>query len=430
MPRIAEVHGMVRLHVLAVAAVAALQVPLFPAQAGPRAAPPVIAFVGEAGVNVLHEEFALDRGAVPRFPAGMPRPVRVELPSVGSWTDRIEQLRKGPLGNLRPGVLYWVAGTRLLVVTPDPLEKTVVGGGEGNKVSISPADPGPSLNNDLWHGTGVVGAAIGRTTGTAPDALALLVSGYGPRTWGYLAKQNWVDVVSVSGASGTDGCAAVPAARALREGGRLPFAAAGNTTDVEAPLLMPNGLPEFFHVGGVDEAGRTRLVPQPHQPTPWFAAAGPQRPYDAGELFVFPAPESTSLGGISTFGGTSGASPRMAGRAAVLIAEARRILGSTGSRGKNLTAGASRPRPRSGPLVNGQFTADELEALLHATAVPGEPDTPIRYEIEGFGAVTDASMTAAAALLRGGTPPGQRPNEAVAHARAESARAALAGSCG
>ena len=418
---------MVRRRVLAVAAAAALQLPLLPAQAAPQAAPPVVALVGEWGVNVLHQEFALEPGVVPRFPAGMPRPVRVDLPAGGSWSDRMEQLQKGALGNLRPRVLYWVAGTRLLVVTSDPGETTVVGG--GLRVSISPADPGPSLNNDLWHGTGVVGAAIGRTTGTAPDALALLVPGFGPASWGYLAQQSWIDVASVSGATDRHRCENASAGRALRAGGRLPFAATGNTSDVSARLLMPISLPEFFHVGGVDESGRTRLVPQPQQPTPWFAAAGPQRPYDAGELFVFPAPESTSVDGFATFGGTSGASPRMAGRAAVLIDEARRILGSPGSRGKNLTAGGTRPRPRSGPLADGQFTADELEALLHATAVPAEPDTPARYDIEGFGAITDASMKTAAAVLRGGTPPGPRPNEAEAHARAEAARAALAATC-
>lgn len=396
------------------AAVALLASPAVSAAPASPPPPPVIAVLGEAGLNVLHEEFRLASGTPARFPRGMPAPVRIDLPRSGSWDERMGTLREGPLGHMTPGVLYWIAGTRLLLVAPDPAETTAVGGDDAGVVFVDVSNPGRM--DQLAHGTGVVGAAVGASTGTAPRAFALYVVGKGAPSWQYLADQPWIDVATISNVELAAGCAAVPAVRAFRASGRVPFTAVGNTQDASSSAELPNGIPEFFHVGGVGDDGHTRLTPDPGQSNSFHATQGPQRPYDVGELFTFDGPDSTSTSGRATFGGTSGASPRVAGRAAVLIDRARRLLQSAA-------------RPRTGPLADGRLTADELEDLLHHTAIPAEQDTPLRYEVEGYGALTDASMSHADAVLRGGAVPAARVAEDDAHQRAESVRAALAERC-
>ena len=407
----------------ACAVVGLCTVPTADARSTPRIAPPVIAVVGESGgVNVLHEDFRL--AAPARFPTGMPTPVTVTLPAKGTFAERLRQVQAGPLGHMKPGVLYWLAGTRLLAVAPHGSATSVVGGNTLGHVTIDVADPTGS--DMLQHGTGVVGAAVSGRTGTAPTAWALVVAGdNGGAAWSYLSRQSWVDVATTSSFLLTAECEGVPEVRRFRAGGRVPFAAVGNTQDPQAPAAAPVGLPEFFHVGGVDEQGRTRLVPQPERANAFYAAEGPQRPYETGDLFAFPAPSSAALTGTMTFGGTSGASPRVAGRAAVLIAHARAVLSASPTRPAEVYAAAPADArlPARGPLADGLFTAGELERLLHVTAVPAEPASPARYLVEGYGATTDAAMARARAILGGTAVEVARPDDDRLHKQVEALRA-------
>lgn len=371
----------------------------------------VIGLIGDAGVNPLHAEFATRDGRDPRYPAGMPRAVRVDLPRDGAFAARLAEVQAGPLGHPTPGTLYAVGGTRLLVYT--------VGGG--------------SVLDDRAHGTGVAASAAGRRTGTASDALVVFVAGTTAAAYDWLAGQSWIDVASTSVYSirTTDQCAGAAAVRRMYRDGGLLFSSSGNTQDVLEPLSIPNGLPEVYQVGGVDATGRTWLPPHPEQSEPAFAVANVIRPYESGARFSFRAASGDSLNGDQPFGGTSGATPTVAGYASRLISQARVLLGSTGGRStQNLAvAGPGAHRPARGPLADGRFTRDELVRVLHRTAVPAETASAGRYAIEGYGATDSRSFTSALAVLEGAAPLPERAQEDVANAAAENARQQTSSRC-
>ncbi|MDQ1712713.1 MAG: Subtilase family [Frankiaceae bacterium] len=371
-----------------------------PAAAAPAtAAPPrpsVIAVVGEpGGLNVLHTDFRTRDGRDAVLPAGV-RAVRVALPRTGDFAARTATLAAGPLGHLKAGTLYYVAGTRLLVYAPrDPVGRSTT----------------DIVTGDRLHATGVVDAAIGRRYGTAPDALAVFVAGGGAAPWEWVATQPWVDIATtsaygtpqVAGSNGGTGgsvlCEGAAAVRRIVASGRLVFASSGNTTDQPEALVSPNGLPEVFQVGGVDAAGRSWRPGHTEESDPFYAGANVVRPYETGELFSFPAAAPDSFAGTVHFGGTSGATPRTAGWAALLVAAAR--------------------------AARGRFDGAEVAGLLRHAAVPAEAAGPGRYFVEGYGALNASAVARAAAVLHGrGTLPA-RPDEDAASAATRQARAAL-----
>lgn len=373
----------------------------------------VAAIVGDDGINVLHAEFRTADGSTPRYPAGLPTPVMLDLPTSGGFEERLSELQAGPLGQRGEGVLYGIRGTRLLVYVPlgadDPLA-------------------------DRAHGTAVTASLAGRRTGTSPDALVVFVAGNSRASYEWLADQSWVDLASTSVylLLGFDPCAGASAVRRMHADGGLLFSSSGNTTDTTEATASPNGLPETYQVGGVDRHGRTWLPPRPEEPEPFFAIANVVRPYETGARFSFPSASGDSLDGEQPFGGTSGASPTVAGYALELVREARRLLGHTGGRTAEAYAvrppGGPRPPPR-GPLADGRFTRDELVELLHVTATPAEPASPVRYALEGFGATTDTSHRLALAVLRGQQQAPDRAAEQQSHDQVEEQRARLMSRC-
>jgi hypothetical protein len=394
----------------------ALGAVLTPAAGASPAARPVttIAIVGDSAINPLHADFRTRDGRAPRYPAGMPAPVVVPVPRGMSFADAMDRLAEGPLGHPKAGTLYALQGTRLLIyATP------------GQSGFLAPGD-------NRLHGTGAASSAAGRVTGTSPDSLVVFVPGMTAPGYGWIARQQWIDVASTSvyAVRTTDQCAGAAEVREQYRAGGLLFSSSGNTADWAEPVSIPNGLPEVYQVGGVDGTGRSWLPPHPAEPSPFFAAGTVVRPYESGARFSFQAATGDGITGTQPFGGTSGATPTVAGYAAELVAEARRILHSGGRRGAVLAAlGPGGARPRSGPLADGTLTRDELVAVLHATATPYETAGPQRYEIEGYGATTAASHALALRVLRGQSVLPSRPDEDAANARAESVRAALAGRC-
>jgi hypothetical protein len=390
-----------------------------PASSAPRVAPAVVAILGEPDpLNVLHSDFRTRDGRDAVLPAGMPKPVRVVLPRSGDFDARVEAVAAGPLGHLKPRTLYYVAGTRLLVYSAP------------NAAGSIQTD---AVSGDRLHATGVVDAAIGRRHGTAPDALAVFVLGGGAAPWDWVASQAWIDIAStsdygppqlaLSGDSDTKVrlCEGAAAVRSMVAAGRVVMSSSGNTTDPPEALMSPNGLPEVFQVGGVDATGRTYLPPHPAESDPWYAAGTVVRPYEVGELYSFMAAGPDSFDGTAHFGGTSGATPRVAGWAARLVEEARRITGGGPVRGA-LAAGR---RVSRGPLADGRLTGGELTDLLRHVAMPAEPASPGRYFVEGYGAVNARAVAAARAVLRGSKVAPARPDEDTAAASTRQARAAL-----
>lgn len=283
------------------------------------------------------------------------------------------------------------------------------------------------------HGTGVVGAAIGSVHGTAPDAWVVFVPRNDPSGYAWVAEQPWIDVATVSAHSletspehGVLPCRAAPHVRAFTRD-RVFFASSGNVE--HSSLYMMNGMPEFHLVGSVDDSGSSLMRPRPPASTDdeelFFALARyGTRTYETGDRFEFPAAGSDSTHGTEPFGGTSGATPSTAGRAADVITAARTILGDTGNRPRAVLAlrGPDVVAPPSGPLADGDLTAAELTDLLHAVAVP-QLETPGRYLVEGYGALGDEAEQRAIQVLRGAEAMPDRSSDDADHARSEQARA-------
>ncbi len=381
------------------------------AEPAPKRPVTTIAIVGDAGVNPLHDEFRTVDGRDPAYPPGMPKPVRIALPRTPDAEAALAELREGPLGDPKPGTLYAVAGTRLLIYAP-------------------PGEPG--VLEDRAHGTGTASSAGGRTIGSSPESLIVVVPGTRDSSYDWLARQRWIDVASTSvyAIRTTEQCAGAAGARALHADGGLLFSSSGNAYDYYEALSIPNGLPEVYQVGGVDRTGRTWLLPRPEENEPLFALGNVVRPYETGARYSFPAASPDGRTGTQPFGGTSGATPTVAGYAAELVAEARRLLKATGPRTATALA-VRRPGtalPRRGPLADGDFTRDELVALLHNSAMPAET-APRRYLLEGFGATDKRSHQLALAVLRGQTASPDRDADREVHVQAERLREQLTSRC-
>src|SRR5688500_4686111 len=315
-----------------------------PAAAAPAVPRAVVAVVGEEGVDVLHREYATADGRDVALPPAVAKTaVRVAVPRGGSYDARLRALRAGPLGRPRPDTLYYRRGTRLLVWT----------GTAGLDV----------LKGDM-HGTGTTSLAAGRTVGTARTSLLVATLGHTHESWSWVASQPWIDVATTSvfepvgGGGGTGLCDGAAGVAALAASGRLAFAAAGNGP-VDTLGFSPGGHPALIRVGGVRPDGSTAL-PAAEGPTSYSA-----REYDVAELYRNKIAATGTDGGYAEAGGTSGSSPRLAGRVADLLARLRTAVGDTGTgnRGGGRLVVAARGRaPKSGPLADGFLTGEELRA--------------------------------------------------------------------
>jgi hypothetical protein len=388
--------------------------------AGPAPVPVVVAVLDEpGGVNVLHQDFRTPDGRDPQYPSGMPHPVVIPMPRQGSFVSRRTALEAGPLGHMRPGVLYAVAGTRLLLVN--------AGTGSFDGVQA-----------DALHATGVADSVTGTKHGTDPKDLVVMVlsSFEGGYRW-LAANASWVDLASTSdytlstigSTTATTECEGAAEVRSYTAAGHLLFSSSGNTTDPAEPLVAPNGLPETYLVGGVDAAGSSWRPGHLEESDPYYAAGNVVRPYETGAPFSYQAAAPDSTSGTTHFGGTSGATPLTAGWAARLVAHARSVVRSTtGSSHGALAAGPH--KTRHGPLVDGRLTRAELVDLLHLVAVQhsGLPQGAA-YAVEGYGALDGHSILRAEAVLDGTEPLPARSPDDQADAAAHQVRAAVFTRC-
>ncbi|MCU1623413.1 MAG: hypothetical protein JWL79_2258 [Frankiales bacterium] len=370
----------------------------------------VVAVVGEpGGINVLHQDFRTADGRTPAYPAGMPRPVVIQLPVSGTFASQRAAVESGVLGHLRPGILYGIAGTRLLLINTG-------------------ANAYDAVQADAVHATGVADAVTGTRYGTDPKALVVVAFSNRSQTDSYrwLTHAPWVDIASTSDyqiatSDSPTQCAGAPEVRTFTSAGHQLFSSAGNTTDQPEPLVAPNGLPQTYLVGGVTADGDTWLPGHPAETNPFYEFGNVVRPYETGELYSFRVAAPDSFAGTQHFGGTSGATPRTAGEAAVLIQQARQDVGQVAPVTGVLAAG---PRHlRRGPLDDGRFTAVELTRLLHHVAVPhsGLPDGP-QYAVEGYGALNASAVQTAAHVLNASQVEPSRPGDDQADTAARQVR--------
>ena len=381
--------------------------PSTPAQAQAPERPRITIAVFEQGMNVLHEDFKLRPGEQLRLPRGVPAYETVPLPREGTFAERLKELRNGALGNMEEDSLYWVEGTRVLVYHPKN-----------------------ALDADVYtsggHGTGVASAAVGTKYGTFSEGVVVLIheSRSGP-AWEWAAQQDWIDIYSTSYVS-IGSCPEKPHLEDIVASGRILFAAAGNTVPPTGAFHSPAGLTDAYQVGGVDEEGRSYLAPS------HTTGATTTRPYETGDRFDFMAADYESLSGEMDFGGTSGAAPSTAGRAAELITFARTQLGSIGRAptGELAKAGRGAALPKSGPLADGDLTSEELTNILHHVATPAEEPGPTRYLMEGYGALSNKTTALAKKVLLGVAPLPERPEEDQMHEVVEGLRPVATAGCG
>lgn len=374
----------------------------------------VIAVLAEAGVDPTHREFRLPLGVELILPDAV-KAVPVDLPPANDPNPRAT-LQKGLLGHMANGTLYHVRGTRLLIY---------------NGTDSSDDD----LFADAFHGTGTASLAAGATVGTAPDALVVVVLDSTNRSWAWASRQTWIDVVTssvlspagsgeISGTSGLDSfsttCDGQAGAKALAAAGVPAFAAAGNAF-LDSTVYAPASDPSVIRVGGVRPDGSTAL-PTAGNPTDYSARA-----YEVAELWRNRIALAGTTDRYQDASGTSGSSPRLAGRVARMIATLRGVVGDarTGARNGVLVIAAPGRAPKSGPLADGRLDRKELlDAVLHA-ARPSAADARGRYALEGFGFFDQKAQNLATDVLLGRAALPARAEDNAAFSASQAAELAM-----
>ncbi|HET6404831.1 MAG TPA: S8/S53 family peptidase [Candidatus Thermoplasmatota archaeon] len=410
----------------------------------------VIAFIDE-GINPYHVAFRDDSPRakqhpstyLPTYPANA-KPLHLSL--------HIEDLEDAIVADCAvwaevvPETLYYVPGTRIvgMYMAPNSWLTGIFEYGDARYTcGGDPEEDGyPLVGFGFGHGTMVASRAAGNGYGACPTCLIVMVQHFGPEAVAWASEQPWIDVQSNSwgpllplyfpvGAAerafGSDAeflraveaaAARQPAFWASGNGALFRFGVLGHPTQ-----LAPHFTPSMIRVGGHD-SGRVAVWPgsTPHVVSDacWSWAA---EHYDTKE-------ETARSGG-----GTSAATPFVAGIAAAVVKEARAILGdpATGIVGGVLARGEN--APAEGPLADGDLTVAELRALLFATADPrpdrihedGDvceptsdpfnalyPGTPVEWRsvpegapavpLVGYGAVDPTTLERMRAVLRGDEP--------------------------
>jgi hypothetical protein len=435
------------------------------AAAEPTGKPTAVVAVLDTGINPYHAVFR-DRSAAAqqhpstRFP-GYPRSakaLRISL-DIGSYKEAVEQdcdLWRGVV----PGQLYWFPGT------------TVVGA-----ISFSPAVKpdctsafgGLQLLDRNGHGTMTASRAVGRTHGACRGCPVVAVTGFNRQAVEWTGSQAaWLDAESHSWGAFLP--AWVPAeapivapnnlsndpafVRAVEKSAQahLAFWASGNGIATRGGVLGhptqvdPRLTPSVLSVGGHDSG---RVITWPDAP--------PHLASDACDSWAAKH-DSTTAEADNVGGGTSGATPYVAGGALAVLIEARRLLGDsrTGVRGSGADAVVAQGRPgriQTGPLADGRLTLGEWRRVLLTTATArpkASPDdgppcvtsgaglysaTPVEWSdvppsfpghlLIGYGAVDPPALATARAALAGRSPLPARAQEDEFFARDAEVRARL-----
>jgi hypothetical protein len=260
--------------------------------------------------------------------------------------------------------LYWLPGTKV--------------------IAAASFDVGGQIEGSTGtHGTGTTSASVGNLNGTCPECLLVFLhwdTGAGAqRALEWALNQPWIDVVTNSWSSSTTGAndnvapdaGLVGETRIASERGQTIFFAAGNgllggKTAPSTTLSSARSGPDWIvTVGGVS----------PDNDASYF---GVNKPVDvasiAGDYFSGYAAETVSGRGPRGFGGTSNATPVVAGHYARALHVVRATLpGASRRQGQGVVA-AGRPGCHTThggcELADGILTAEELRMRLLQSAMP------------------------------------------------------------
>ncbi|HVE73972.1 MAG TPA: S8 family serine peptidase [Mycobacteriales bacterium] len=431
------------------AAVVTSGAPLAAGSAAPQR--PASATVGviDTGINPYHEEFRDRSPQARRHPStylpGFPKTAQalsITLDSKDYWEAVQADCKKVWL-KVKPGQLYWFPGTKIVGAISFQQSFAALNCGSAKPRGMPILDAG-------GHGTMTGSRATGSKYGACPACRVVAIQFSGSATnaqdaldsvkWA-TANAGWLDVQSNSWGPFVPGWVPTSAGNQLFTGtselvrtaeasGRahLSFWASGNGAAFRLgavghpTLLTPHLTPSVLSIGGMDSG----------QVNTW-AGFPPHVVSDSCDSWAAQHQNTrTGEGDARVGGGTSAATPFVAGGAAAVLAEARRLLGDsrTGVR-SGVVAVGRKGAVASGPLSDGTFTLEEWRAVMLATATrrpvrqyedgpPCEPTsatyspTPIQWQQVpdsypeyvniGYGAVDRPSLKLAKEVLAGKAP--------------------------
>lgn len=364
--------------------------------------PHVVAAVIDTGINPYHVQFRDDSPRAHVHPSeyieGFPaNATALHLTfDANNYTEAV--LADCEVwSSVEPGQLYWVPGTRIVGAITDDDE---------DHDCTEDDLPGRILDRG-GHGTMTASRLAGATTSLCPDCLIVAVQGFSPEHMVWAADQPWIDLQSNSWGYTPLPYVTDPDSRRMAK-----EAAAKQPTFVAGG----NGLLGFFGVAGhpayLDNiAGPDGIVMvgghDNGRYTPWTMTM----PHVVGDVWGHPAAPHDSLDGDDTGGGTSGATPFVAGVFARAVLEARRAVGDLGhgvrdgdlvvASGADGAAGGSSTDggaddaalPAQGPLSDGRLSVSEARVATFHTANPRPVEEP-RWD----GETCDPTRTAVCAV--------------------------------
>lgn len=319
---------------------------------------------------------------------------------------------------VEPNTLYWFPGTNIIgaisVVPDDPSH-------------AGAWDPRPIID-DHGHGTGSSTVAAGGGAradngapfGSNPDALLVIVEGFGTDAVEWVRNQPWIDFMS--GSYGDQ--------YAIPVGG----VTGGREHEHTRPFVLDDGRTACFSAGnGVTKTGlgpdRWSSI-RPTSGPSWVITVGAVSPHNQQDYWwhsvpvdvssygnFWPAADAFSADGEQVFSGTSSATPITCGVFSRALQAARRALGDTeeGLHDGNPAVGA--------PVIGSPFLSDgvlsrlELQDAVLKTAEPAAfdagsaaqdpgvmPTTEAYYTYQGYGITNVASGMRAIDVLLGAAP--------------------------
>ncbi|HYO60741.1 MAG TPA: S8 family serine peptidase [Actinomycetota bacterium] len=435
-----------------------------PAAAAREARPDAVVAIVDTGINPYHDTFADDSPRAYRHPStyidGYPKDAQALSLSLDepSFEKAFVKDCKRVWARVEPGKLYWVPGTKIA--------GAITFGPQGPAGCGSWRAMAGYIFDWYGHGTMTASRAASREYGacrscrivaiqpmhepaTGEEGFTQAVDFAGENaSWIDVQSNSWGPVAPVWDPTNLSGVnlASSELIRAVERAARshLAFWASGNGAATRGGVaghpafLQPHMTPSAITVGAHDSGYVTTWHGFPPHVisdgcASWAAETG-----------------STTEARGDVGSGTSAATPYAAGGAAEILLEARRILGddSTGVDG-GVVARGRRGLVARGPLADGKLTLEEWKRLLFVTATPrpeGQHEdgpacdpvqasglwftTPVKwsdvpedfpeYVNTGYGAVDDAALRLAAAVLTGR---GEAPDRSEVDAYFEHERA-------
>lgn len=422
----------------------------------------VIAIV-DSGINPYHDEFSKDT-----YPGGLDLdqdpadylegyPENAQALNRSLNTSYSKAVDADDWDGVEKETLYWIPGTK------------IVGAYDADAPTGTGSDDPTPLLDDDGHGTGSASVAAGNALGSCEGCLLVVVEGLQGYHWAI--QQPWIDIVSNSWARlanvGTPSGSTEASPAAL-------FGFDDGTESANLRAAVTRGQTVLFAAGNGN--ANLFLTPQqtytsPYTGPDWTITVGATwafdgtdncdcsseegsaltsgKPVDVSSYAVghIPAASHRSTDGHAQHGGTSAATPRVAGVMGDTLLAARQALVDTTATTRDPVIAEGDPviGPSGGMLTDGKLTRAELERAVELTAqhshstfvgarpvtpptflVP-EPLLPAQFAAEGWGVVTERTGANATDVVLGEDPMPARPVDQAAADADEANREALWG---